>query len=758
MSRKNRTCNYLTYSLIALLLAIGVPSAQSQEIEEIVVTAQKRSENIQDVPLAITAVSGEMLDAAGIISLDTFSAMIPSVTFTEGSASGRNNSIRIRGIGTDVFNIGVEPSVAVFLDGVLLNRPAQGFNELADIDRIEVLRGPQGTLFGKNTSAGGVHIITKRPSEEFEANASVTVAEGDEYRLKGSISAPINDNWGYRLSGFTSSVGDWVSNANDAGATSGLNGYDASGFRGKLEYGANDGPFNLLLIGDYSKKDSNCCARTYREFLTNPDGTLVSNAQALVNRFINNNALPEISASSNEVSADNVIFADTETWGISAEANWDLANEHTVTVIGSYRWWEMDQDLDGDGSPDPVITRNFAGGGTETTTLELRLASPIHDNYDYVLGAYFYHADIDRIFERTGGPAHVERDQLELVDSLNYALFGQINFRPTDQMTLLAGFRQLHEEQDWTLTWWDPGTKNVRARNGLPWDFAADWDESKFVYKLGAQYNWTDDVMTYLTYGTGYKGFAMATANVGVTIARAADGFTNEELLVDSETSKGWELGLKSQLWDNRAQLNVALYSTDYEGYQSTVFNPVEEAFFLGNADLVTTDGMELDFTILPTESLTITGGVAYVDAVFGPGTILGCYRNQGVTCIDNQNDVGGKTLVNSPELSYSLTARKDFQVGSVDAFAQAFYSWQDEVQFDARQDPIKMQDSYGILDLTLGMMFGDGRYRASFFVKNATDESFVYNIIPAPGNAGAANIVPRNFGRYFGVNFSADW
>ena len=242
-------------AISASSLALMHTAPAMAQVEEIIVTAQKVEENVQDVPIAITAVSGDRLIQAGVISLENISTVVPSVTFRKGTTSA-NSAIVMRGVGTISFSVAAEPSVSTVVDGVVLSRSGQAFMDLVDLQRLEVLRGPQGTLFGRNASAGLVNIVSKGGTDTFEAEASADWFEGEEYRLRAAISGPLGENLSARLTGFYGSFDGNITNIN-GGRNDKVNGYERYGVRGIMDY--DDGGNTVRLIADYYKADDDCC-------------------------------------------------------------------------------------------------------------------------------------------------------------------------------------------------------------------------------------------------------------------------------------------------------------------------------------------------------------------------------------------------------------------------------------------------------------------------------------------------------------------
>ncbi|WP_397592701.1 TonB-dependent receptor, partial [Sphingorhabdus sp.] len=240
------------------VMALGISAPAFAQVEEIVVTAQKVEENLQDVPIAISVVTGEALEASGTTSIENLNQLVPSLNFRKGTTNA-NSALVLRGVGTITFAIAIEPSVSTVVDGVVLSRPGQAFADLVEIDRLEVLRGPQGTLFGKNASAGLINLVSKGGADTFEGEVSVAGFEGDEYRVRGTVAGPVAPNLSARVNAFYGTYDGNITNINAAASDNRkVNGYERAGVRGSLDF--DNGSASVRLIADYFKADDDCCA------------------------------------------------------------------------------------------------------------------------------------------------------------------------------------------------------------------------------------------------------------------------------------------------------------------------------------------------------------------------------------------------------------------------------------------------------------------------------------------------------------------
>ncbi len=327
-------------ALSASSMALAYTAPAMAQVEEIVVTAQKVKENVQDVPIAITAVSGDRLQQAVVFSLENISTVIPSVTFRKGTTSA-NSAIVMRGVGTISFSVAAEPSVSTVVDGVVLSRSGQAFMDLVDLERLEVLRGPQGTLFGRNASAGLVNIVSKGGTDDFQAEANVDLFEGEEYRMRGAISGPLGENLSARLTGFYGTFDGNITNVN-GGRNNKVNGYERYGVRGIMDY--DDGANAVRLIADYYKADDDCCADVtgasrgaQQDAEQNlPGGVAIGEKQ----RFVNQNL---------------VTRTEDEQWSLTASGDFEISDTHTLSAVLGYRNWFNAEQREGDFLPRALV-------------------------------------------------------------------------------------------------------------------------------------------------------------------------------------------------------------------------------------------------------------------------------------------------------------------------------------------------------------------------------------------------------------------
>lgn len=735
------------------------------QVGDIVVTAQRREENVQDVPVAVSVVSGDALARRGSTDISDLQALAPSVAFAQGNEL-RNNSIRIRGVGTDVFTTGIEPSVSTVIDGVVLQRPGSAFTDLGDIERVEVLRGPQGTLFGKNSSAGVVNVITRSPSfGSFSGSVSGLVAEDNEYRLNGAVGGPLAENIAFRLAAFYRTQDGVVRNrrTNDT-----LNDQEAFGARLKLSLRASD-RLTVQFSGDYSKLNSNVGALPIRVATDNPKALSTGTPVGPGNDQVNLDVQP---------------FVDQENYGGSVTVDYELG-DYTLTSITAYREFSNVSDVDLDGTQAQLVLSNFNIESSKTTTQEVRLTSPKSDTFDFVLGAYYFDGSVFNLLNRPGlniasaAVVSINPDGtlnrtspygllagFSTVFSENISAFGQANLHLGDRLTLTGGLRYLREKQRLEFTRPQSAFFNGTAAPATNPAFTPPdgrFEDDRLIGKGAVTFEATDDLTLYASYSTGYKSEGI-TSSLGLTAAQ------NAVQPAPAETSELIEGGVKMRLFDRRLTLNLTAFRTTFKDYQAQVYNAAVGLNIITSAGKVEIPGFEVEFQANPFEGFTLNGGVTYLDAKFKDLPFGPCFSGQTVAqgCVPtlingatvSVQNLNGKPFIVAPDWRFTLSGRYGREVAAgTEAFVQLDYRWQDKIIFEISQNPFMRQREYGVADLIAGVNFGDGRYEISTFAKNLFDLQYVSNVVPNGASGGANSYIqniPRDFHRYVGASFRA--
>ena len=740
MSRKHRTKTRLlslsglggaTVILSTLLSAMTV----SAQIDEIIVTSQKREQSLQDVPISVLVVDGDFLDARNFNEVSELRFVAPG--FDLNDANNQNGQgFQVRGIGTQVFGVGTEDSVAVVVDGVVLGRTIGGLADLADVERIEVLRGPQGTLFGKNASAGLLNIVTKGPTEEFVAEAGFGYSELNEIKANAAVSGPLlgsGDKAFFRLSAYHNNRDGLVDNISDGRE---LNNRNETGVRGKLELRLTDS-VTVNIAADYSDSEEDCCVATAVE---------------------GGAAIPGITPgiTNNRVSIPGNIFSDLAVWGVSAQVDWEVA-DHTVTSITAYRGYDLQQEQE----LIPVLTSNLGDGQQDQFTQELRITSPTGGRFEYVAGLYFFKQfvsnNLDQIIDLGMVTSQNLRDTS--IDTLNYAAFGDVTFSVTDDFRLLGGLRVLREELDLNFfrpnvfCFCGPGvsTDPVQAAALGLVNIPNDNDDSAISWRAGIQYDILDDAMAYFTVSRGYKGGGF----------NALDS-TIANTLVEPEIPTSYEGGIRSTWFDGRLTANVTGFYTRIRDFQAQAFDNVALAFSIINAGVAETKGAEFEFVGRPFDTTSISLAGAYIDATFDEFVGGPCFPGQTVAqgCIGNVQDLSGADIGNSPDWTITSNLNQQVPLESLpfDGFFNLSYFYRSEANFTTAGDPGLVQDGYHLVDTSLGIEGNDGQYTLTFFVKNVFDENFATSLVnlSSLGGAPVAQFPNYNAERRFGFSVKA--
>ena len=770
--------------LPGLLLAIpslaqgqtAPPAATSgpSMLEEIVVTARKREQSLQDVSVSVMALSESVLTNALLTDSEDLTQLVPSLNIQRGTTP-RGSSFNIRGIGTQSFSSAVEPSVSTVVDGVVLGRSGQAFLKLLDVERVEVLRGPQGTLFGKNSTAGVVHIISQDPSDEFTASVTATSIEGDE-ELEGgfTVSGPVTDKLGYRLTGFLADDEGYVDNVFDGNT---LNGSEDWNLRGKLRFDPTE-TLTLKFAADGSETKSDGFVGTIRSLDVFPEEP--PNNQDFVDSTLD--VLdPVVPSETNlKVNHDVPDRLEVESYGYSLTADWDIG-DHTLTSITARRKWEQRQNVDADNVPERVAAVSVDQRGEsqqEQWTQELRLTSPADQMISYVAGLYLFDQTVNRTFTRFlglgGPPLDGDATSVFQVETLNYAAFGEATWNINDDMRLIVGARYTHDEIDFDFL----RTSNSPFQPAIP-PFSKDVTEDDLSGKVTFEWNASDDILLYGSYVQGYKGPAF-----NITTGSTPENTTP----ADPELSDSFEIGMKSGWLDNRLILNVAVFYTEYDDFQAQATesrlildddgNTVDVnedgepdrsfSFILTNVGEVTTEGIEIDLMAQPTENLSLFGGLAFIDAKIdsyegGPCGFGQEFRGVGfrgqTSCGDEpaSQDLSGGELPYSPDWKLNLAANYTIPLEKqpFDVVLNASFRAQDDVQLSIDQDMFQRQEGYEVVDMSIKLLEKDDRYSATFFVKNVFNEDYILNVSAQNANVlpGAyVQIFPRNYERRFGV------
>ena len=711
--------------------------------EEVTVTARRRSEPLQRVPVAVSVFTAKQAARDNLNDLQDVLQKIPSADFRT-QTSNKDRTIFIRGIGTISTSPGVEPSVSTVVDGVVLARSGQATSDLIDLDHIEVLRGPQGTLFGKNASAGAVNIVTAQPTDAFHGFADASYFEGDEYRLNGGVSGTLVPN---RITGvFSALVSGWDGNVHDTVSDKTVNGYRHDGFRSKLAWTPTD-TTRVTLGLDYLREND-----------TVPNGVFRSTSQIGYPTDIvqPNPGLARALASGGVGAArDNTTINQDlrsrvidDNGGLSLTVDQKLGAGYTFTSITAWRRWHNTQFQDYDQLSVPTKAfpdiRDRGDLDFSQVSEEARIASPKGRFFDYVAGLYYLHGDDSEDYDRSvTTPTAANNGVAEYgVTNNNYAVFGEGNVNLTRSLRGILGLRLVRDDLDYDFARRSTSAVSV---TGVRPSFTANGSTAHddYVDRIGLQYDISRDVMAYFTYSRGYKGPAY---NVFFNMQQ-----TDTQALLP-ETNNTFELGLKSQFLDRRVTANFAAFIEDFDNYQANFLDTVAGATItrLINAGSVTSRGVEGDLSARPIRGLTLATVFSFDDAHI---VQFNCPPSAALSC-----DVNGEPLPFAPHWKFDLRAdylhpvndRYDIDFGSD-------YDWQSRTQYSLTETPDTIQDAYGIWDMNVSLIDNVNTWRITAELKNVLDTH--YSPVLTYGNlGGVVRGVARDDGRYAGFALHKDF
>ena len=754
---------------------IAAPALAQTIIEEITVTAQKREENITDVPVAVSVLGQQQIDGSFSNNMEDLQALVPSVSFRTGNTT-RNSALTVRGIGTISFSVAAEPSVSTVVDNVVLGRSGQAFGDLYDLERVEVLRGPQGTLFGKNASAGVVNITTRRPGEELEGYISGTFYEDNEYQFRARVSGPLTDDLRGSVTVLSSEFDGYITNVYNNKT---INGYDKQGIRAMLEYDVSDATEVLFIFEDY-EADNDCCVDLEaRASGRNPDSEAVPSGSGLDL----DQRLADHDFETRTLDASTAMSVQIET----------ALGDHTLTSITAHRTWDNTEFREGDftsiaGDSDqpvfgvPFQLHDIGPQEWRQFSQEIRLASPTGEAFEYQVGLFYWNIDSARNFTRdascqnnNGQLDAAIANHLDLTLGLpsdpddvaayiaannitcnandivaatgymetefdNFAVFGQGSYAFSDAFRLLFGLRYTQDDVSYShnrrnLDVYGRRGVGVRPRysdgnNQTDTNLSGSTDETNVSGKIGIQWDVNDRMMTYATYSTGYKGPAF-----NVYYNMDPDDINP----ISAEESTTIELGLKySPDW---GLVSLAVYDSEIEDFQANDFDTSDGTTITGftNGGDVETQGVELDFIWAASDQLTFSGGFALSEA---------------------ESVVSGDPLPFAPDTKVTFAGMYEMPLANgASIMINGNYVYTDEklsgnIGQTSSSNPEVLLPDYSILNGSIGYHSEDDRLSVTLIGKNLTDESYATTY----SGDGFRYQIPRDASRYFGLNFRVNF
>lgn len=748
----------------ALLLLAPFPAlAQS---EDIVITARGRSEALESVPVAASVVGRDLLDQSYTVNTQQLSLLVPALAYS--SANPRNTAITIRGLGSSIVavsnaNDGLEPGVGFYVDQVYHARPATAAFDFTDIDQIEVLRGPQGTLFGKNTTAGVIAIRTAPPSFTPGATEEVSVGSFNFVQAKASLTGPLFGHIiAFRVSGLTTRRDGVIRNVR-SGAD--MNTIGNQAVRGQLLIKPS-AAFQLRLTADFAAFKAVCCTQV---FLRGGQSLRPASRQypfLAANAPGGAYAPPSLNIYDRVTNIDAPIGVDTSEGGVSAIADWD-AGPVTLTSVSAWRFWNWDAANDRDYTGLPVQSIQRIPSRQDQFSQELRIASNGERAVSYVAGFYYFTQKISGRPISIFGPAGayyligattgasntpVPADLLDgygsdgatrfRVDS--YAAFGEVNWRITPRLTITGGLRYTSEVRsasyDLTVAGSPPTTNSalIAARLSVlrPQSYAARDREGNLSGRANAGWQVTPNVFAYVSAARGFKSGGI---NVSGLPLNAQNQPVLSTAVIRPEVNTTYEGGVKAQLFDKRLIINIANFYTQVHNFQATIVDSSQTVAlrgFLSNIPRVTVKGFEIDATAQITPRLHLRASTAFADGRYADYPAGPCPLEQQTSATAACN-LTGQRLVGLSRWSTTIGADYTVPVGQgVSLALHSDTSFRSRYNGDAALSRFTVIDGYSITNASIALRSAKG-WEVALFVRNLFGADYIQNVTIQAGNSG---------------------
>lgn len=710
-------------SIIAVTGAAGPVFAQTTAadggLEEIIVTASKTGETqLQDTPIAITAFSAVGIERSGIKDVRDLAGLTPNLRIAENTGQSQ---VYIRGVGSNNSFAGSDPSSTVHLDGVYIARPGSYFANFLDVERVEVLRGPQGTLYGRNSVGGTINIISRKPDNDLRAKAQFTIGNYDAYRGEGFVSGPvIEDKLAASVSLLHGRHAGYQRNIAPGGSPR-VDSENVISTRGQLRFTPTQ-TIDLTLRGDYTNSD----------FV--PGGymkTLVT-SQTQPSPVARDSLADSILGDYRRVALNTPQSAGNRSYGVAFDAALELSTNLTLTSLSAYRDNHFTYTIDSDATA-ALVRRTEQNERQNQISEELNLRGRF-DRLTFVLGGYYFNEEIDSTLFVTNFIPGVQINPNITVDTRAIAAYGQATFDVTPWLSATAGIRYTDERKQFGQAFF------IRTlATGLP------RPTDPIVYERTGSYRaWTpkfeidvrpiENVLVYVSATRGFKsgGFNITSANPG-------QGFAPEFLW-------SYEAGVKTDLFDRRVRFNAAVFHYDYSDLQVQAFITPGVAD-ITNAANASVDGVEVELTAKPVRSLEIGGTIAYLDARYSEYLAAPV----GTTTID----ASGNRLNSAPELSYSVFGQYTIPLGGEsELFLRGEYNRTGRQFFTPDNNAIQTQASYGLVNASIGYTGGGGKWQLIAYGRNLTDTEFVTTTASFTGPVSGRVGEPRTYGVRLVLNY----
>lgn len=735
-------------------------SAANADRNVIIVTANKRDENLQEVPISITAFSQEDLDKRGDVGLAGIQEATPNLNFSVQSAGQNVARVTLRGVGTETLVGGGDPGVALHIDGVYVGRNSAAAGDIFDVARVEVLRGPQGTLYGRNATGGSINIITQAPTQELGGYADISYGNYNALRIRGVANVPLSDTVSSRIALFSDSHDGYMENLYEPGRDSS----DKNSFGGRLQFLWEPNSGTEVLIRGYYNKSTG--AGPGSRFLGTdidtdngyPAVILAGAAEGTGAPVVlplytlgttdTGDAILDRPTGFYEFRKDADEFVETLIKGIDLEASFDVSDSILLRSTTSYQTNDNEILVDADNSELSIETRQRASSA-EQFSQEFNLISQGVSRFQWLLGAYYYHEELTEAFEVvvptniSTGATGIAQMRVSDNQADAYALFGQASYDLTDALKFTVGLRHTWDEkaQQRSEGGFVDLTNNFQFLGGgaLGPQAASSGEASfaEFTYRASLAYQIAPDSNLFASYSRGYKsgGFDF---NGGSLFD---DG---TQVPYEPEFVNAYEIGSKNRFFDGRLLFNLTGFYYDYTDLQ--VFRLTGDGPLTDNAAESTIWGVELESALDVTDNFTLEATVGYLDATY----------DEYVVEVPVLISYAGNRLNYAPEWTVHVAAEYTVPLGTADLTGRVDYSWRSDTFFDRGNTALDTQEAYGLLNARL--RYDADTFYVDLFGRNLTDEEYVTGQLinpPFSCNCRTVNLGnPLTYGVTFGVRY----
>ncbi len=767
--------------------------SENLALEEVNVTARRREENLQDVPASVQAFGSEMLDAFQIDNLAGITARVPGVVYSQPLIT--EPEIFMRGIGSDIQGAGADSPIGIFMNGVFMSRSAGTLIDLYDLERVEVVKGPQSLRYGKNVVGGLINYITKKPTEELQGSFEGTIGDYDHYDIAGSARGPLSDNVGFAVSGVFRSHGPYGKNTLGGGEEDA----DRTSLRGELVFDQSD-QLKITVAGDYTKLEAGSLwvdtavtddsyAVTYNSYFAPPiDG--------LDGFVLPNRNLPFVEGDERSGRKNFNGSNDAEMWDLNLRVDYTTDSGLEFTSITDYRdtqvgafddscgmYWDFPlipvqgglsiPDISSiysedvytylDRVPDCWFQQN-KNDDVSQLSQEFRLSGGDSGSLQWATGVFYLDEDIQRseytgfmfpdfsviteyAFSMAYGGQPTGEDMTQGVSSSetsstseNTGVFGEVTWWFSDAVSLNGGLRYAKDKKDFRATRYGDSFDEPIQDGGYTTREKNSWDA--WLPSLVLAWDISDTTNSYASYARGYKPGGYSGEGSG----------TPESALVsfDPEFSDNFEVGMKSLLADRRVRLNGSLFYTNYQDLQTSQFIQLDptrppDNYIVNAKDGTKAYGLELDFEAVVTKNLMVFANYAYTRCEFDGELIID----------DEGTDIDGNTCRRTPKNGINVGANWTQPISdNLELLAGGNYAWSDDFYFDNENSDILKIPSQSMLDLRAGIGSSNGAWNVTAWVKNATDDTNIVNTFELFGTVYQNYAPPRTYGVTFHYNF----